>query len=176
MSDPKPHGAETFARLCVDRLELGARHRFVGFVREADDRATVATRRARCLRTSPAHPRRPGDVCRACAGRSAPRTMLNRWLSTAHRWKESDLVAVAQRAVGIDEPSVAGDSHRRAMRRQRRELLFQRAFARIADSGALGRLRLRSTCRGSRAGLRRQASEFCIEPSFDGMRSTLPEL
>jgi len=41
MNDPKPHVAESFARSSVYRLKLAARHRLVGFVREAYDGASV---------------------------------------------------------------------------------------------------------------------------------------
>src|SRR5580692_4935768 len=41
MSDPKPHVTEAFARSSVNRLKLAARHRLVGFVRKADDGASV---------------------------------------------------------------------------------------------------------------------------------------
>jgi hypothetical protein len=86
--------------------------------------------------------------------------MLKRSLSTAHRWKQGDLVAIGQRAIGIDEPAVTGDSHRGTMRDKRRELPFQESLN-ITDAGALrqpetplGRLKdLAQACEGKQPNL-----------------------
>jgi hypothetical protein len=86
--------------------------------------------------------------------------MLKRSLSTAHRRKQSDLVAVGQRAIRIDEPAVTSDSHRGTMRRKRRELPFEESLG-IADSRALrqaeaplGRLKdLAQACEGKQPNL-----------------------